>query len=161
MELVWIIPVSGVLALLFVGYLAWDVLRRDTGTPEMQAVGNAIYEGAVSFIKRQYTTIAVLSIATAVLITVMVALFEKYSETGIVGWDLGIRTGVAFMVGAVASALSGIIGMFVAVKSNLRTASAARSSVGAALNVALRGGAVSGFLVVALSLIGVYAMFLI
>ena len=161
MDLVWVIPVSGVVALLFVVYLAWDVLRRDTGTPEMKRVGDTIYEGAVAFIKRQYLTIAILAVVTAALISMAVARFEKFSETGIVGWELGIRTGVAFIVGAAASALSGIIGMFVAVKSNVRTASAARTGVGQALNVALRGGAVSGFLVVSLSLIGVYIMFLL
>ncbi len=159
MDLVWIVPVSGVLTLLFVIYLAWDVLRRDTGTREMQNVAATIYEGAVAFITRQYSTIAVLAVITAVLIAILVALFETFSETGIVGFELGWRTAVAFLVGAAASALSGIIGMYVAVKSNVRTASAARSGVGPALAVALRGGAVSGFLVVGLSLIGVYLMF--
>jgi K(+)-stimulated pyrophosphate-energized sodium pump len=159
MDLVWVIPVSGVLALAFVAYLAYDVLHRDTGTPEMKAVGDTIYEGALAFIRRQYLTIGALAIVFALVITILVALFEKISETPVTGFDLGIRTGIAFLVGAAASALSGIIGMFVAVRSNLRTASAARSGVGDALNVALRGGAVSGFLVVGLSLIGVAAMF--
>src|ERR687885_1528888 len=161
MDLLPVIPISGVLALLFVVYLVYDVLRSDTGTREMQRVGDTIYEGAVAFIRRQYFTIGVLAVITAVVITVLVALFEKVSETPVTGWDLGIRTGIAFLVGAAASAASGIIGMFVAVKSNLRTASAARAGVGPALNVALRGGAVSGFLVVGLSLIGVYLMFLL
>ncbi len=161
MRLIWTVPASGILALLFIAYLAWDVLRRETGAPEMKAVADAIYEGAVAFIRRQYMTIGVLAVITALFITVLVALFEHYSETGIVGWGLGVRTGVAFLVGAATSALSGIIGMYVAVKSNVRTANAAREGVGAALNVALRGGAVSGFLVIALSLIGVYTMFLL
>lgn len=161
MNLVWVVPVSGVLALLFVLYLAWDVLRRDTGTREMQNVAATIYEGAIAFITRQYSTIAVLAVITAVVIAALVAVFETFSETNIVGVSLGVMTGVAFLVGAAASALSGIIGMFVAVKSNVRTASAARSGVAPALAVALRGGAVSGFLVVGLSLIGVYLMFTI
>ena len=159
MDLIWVVPVSGVLALLFVVYLAVSVLRRDTGTKEMQEVAATIYEGAVAFIFRQYTTIAILSIVTAVAIGVLVGAFEKFSETGIVGTALGVKTGIAFLVGAAASALSGIIGMFVAVKSNVRCASAARGGVAPALAVALRGGAVSGFLVVALSLIGVYLLF--
>ena len=159
MDLVWVIPVSGVLTLIFVAYLAWDVLRRETGTPQMKAVGDTIYEGAVAFIRRQYITIGVLAVITAVLITVAIAQFEKVSETNILGWELGIKTGIAFLVGAAASALSGIIGMYVAVRSNTRTAGAARGGVGPALEVALRGGAVSGFLVVGLSLIGVYVMF--
>ena len=160
MDLMWVVPVSGVLALAFVGYLAWDVLRRDKGTPEMQQVAATIFEGAVAFITRQYSTISVLAVITAVIIAVLVALFETFSETGIVGFELGWRTGVAFLVGAAASALSGIIGMYVAVQSNVRVAGAARQGVAPALAVALRGGAVSGFLVVALSLIGVYLMFM-
>ncbi len=159
MNLVWIVPLSGVLTLFFVIYLAWDVLRRETGTREMQNVAATIYEGAVAFITRQYGTIAVLAVVTAVLIAILVGLFESFSETGIVGLELGWRTGVAFLVGAAASAASGIIGMYVAVKSNVRTASAARSGVSPALSVALRGGAVSGFLVVGLSLISVFVMF--
>ncbi len=161
MALVWTVPAFAGLAFLFVFYLAWDVLRRPTGSAEMDRVAQAIYEGAVAFMRRQYTTIGILAVITALAIGVLVALFEHYSETGMVGWGLGIRTAVAFLVGAATSALSGVIGMYVAVRANSRTAAAAQDGVGAALNVALRGGAVSGFLVIALSLIGVYAMFLL
>jgi K(+)-stimulated pyrophosphate-energized sodium pump len=157
MNLIWIVPLSGILALAFVAYLAWDVLRRDKGTKEMQEVAATIFEGAVAFIKRQYMTIAILAIVAAVIIGVLVS-FEQYTETNVKGVDLGIKTAIAFLVGAAASALSGIIGMYVAVQSNVRVAGAARKGVSQALTVALRGGAVSGFLVVALSLIGVYVM---
>lgn len=158
MNLIWVVPVSGVLALLFVAYLAWDVMRRDKGTKEMQEVAATIYEGAVAFITRQYGTIAVLAIVAAVIIGVLVS-NEQFTETPVKGTELGIRTAIAFLVGAAASALSGIIGMYVAVQSNVRVAGAARKGVEPALAVALRGGAVSGFLVVGLSLIGVYVMF--
>ncbi|CAG0946194.1 partial K(+)-stimulated pyrophosphate-energized sodium pump, partial [Anaerolineae bacterium] len=158
MNLIWVVPVSGVLALLFVAYLAWDVMRRDKGTKEMQEVAATIYEGAVAFITRQYGTIAVLAIIAAVIIGVLVS-NEQFTETPVKGTELGIRTAIAFLVGAAASALSGIIGMYVAVQSNVRVAGAARKGVEPALAVALRGGAVSGFLVVGLSLIGVYVMF--
>ena len=161
MDLVWVVPVASLLALVFVAYLAYDVLHRDAGTERMQEVSGMIFEGAVAFLNRQYRTIAILAVGTAIILTVLIALFEKYTETSITGWDLGIRTGVAFLVGAIASALSGIIGMYVAVRSNSRVASAARRGVGDALLVAFHGGAVSGFLVVALSLIGVYLMFLL
>lgn len=155
---IWVIPISGILGIAFVAYLAWDVLRRDTGTPEMQKVAETIYEGAVAFIRRQYATIAGLAVIVALLIAALVSQ-EVVTETPVRGLELAIRTGVAFLVGAAASALSGIIGMYVAVRSNVRVASAARQGVTQALNVALRGGAVSGFLVVGLSLIGVAAMF--
>ncbi len=159
MDLLWVIPTSGLITLAFVIYLAWDVLRRDRGTAEMRRVGEAIYRGAVAFMVRQYGTISLLAVVTAVIIAVLVGVFERISETGIVGFELGWKTGVAFLVGAAVSALSGVIGMYVAVQSNQRVASAAGRGVGPAFNVALRGGAVSGFLVVGLSLIGVYIMF--
>jgi len=159
MNLFWVVPVSGLLALLFVVYLAWDVLRRDKGTKEMQDVAATIFEGAVAFIRRQYLTIAGLAMIAAVIIGVLVS-FEQYTETNVKGMELGVRTAIAFLVGAAASALAGIIGMYVAVQSNVRVAGAARKGVEPALAVALRGGAVSGFLVVSLSLIGVYLMFL-
>ena len=158
MDLIWIVPVSGVLALAFVGYLAWDVMSRDKGTKEMQEVAATIYEGAVAFIKRQYFTIAILAVVAAVIIGVLVSM-ETFTETPVKGSQLGMMTAVAFLVGAAASALSGIIGMYVAVQSNVRVAGAARKGVEPALAVALRGGAVSGFLVVGLSLIGVFVMF--
>jgi K(+)-stimulated pyrophosphate-energized sodium pump len=159
-----IVPIISVISLIFVAWLAWDVLRRDAGTPKMQEVAGTIREGATAFLKRQYTTIGLLSVVTAVIIALAIGLFEKYPEVKSYQnntMQLGLITGVAFLVGAVASALSGIIGMYVAVQSNGRVASAARQGVGPALQVALRGGAVSGFLVVTLSLIGVYAMFVV
>ena len=161
MGLVWVVPLSGLVAIVFVAYLAWDVLRRDTGTPRMQEVGGMIFEGAVAFLNRQYRTIGWLAVLTAIVVAVLIGLFERYSETRVTGWELGLRTGFAFLVGAATSALSGIIGMYVAVRSNTRVASEARKGVGPALICALRGGAVSGFLVVALSLIGVFLMFLL
>ncbi|MCC7164758.1 MAG: sodium-translocating pyrophosphatase [Anaerolineae bacterium] len=154
----WVIPISGILGLAFVIYLVRDVLGRDEGTPEMKAVSDTIYEGAIAFIRRQYLTIAILAVVTAIIVALLVSQ-ETVTETAIKGLDLALKTGIAFIVGAAASALSGIIGMYVAVRSNVRVASAARQGVAPALNVALRGGAVSGFLVVGLSLIGVAAMF--
>ncbi|MBA2555841.1 MAG: sodium/proton-translocating pyrophosphatase, partial [Chloroflexi bacterium] len=157
-----VIPIAGIAAVVFALYLARDVLSRDQGTPAMQDVAGTIYEGAVAFIKRQYVTIALLALVGAVVIGGVIALVEteEVAETeGIFGIDLGIRTGVAFLVGAAASMASGIIGMYVSVKANVRTAAAARRSLVEAVQVAMRGGAVSGFLVVALSLLGVYGIF--
>ena len=164
MDLMWVVPVSGVLALAFVLYLAWDILRRDRGTPAMQEVGNAIYQGAIAFMWRQYSTIAILAVVVGIVVTLLVTWYEPAITTSsgesIAGFEQGWRTGIAFLVGAAVSALSGIIGMYVAVQSNQRVASAARGGVVPAFVVALRGGAVSGFLVVGLSLVGVYGMFL-
>ena len=157
----WLIPIAGVAAILFALYLARDVLSRDKGPKAMQDVGDMIFEGAVAFIRRQYTTIAGLALVGAVVIFLVITVFEtrEVADTDIFGVDLGIRTGIAFLVGAVCSMASGIIGMYISVKSNVRTAAAARRSLVEAVQVAMRGGAVSGFLVVALSLLGVWGIF--
>ena len=150
-------------AIAFALYLAADVLRRDKGNRAMQDVAGMIFEGAVAFMRRQYLTIAVLALLMAALIGALIAAFETpaVADTSVNGLDLGIRTAVAFAFGAACSMASGIIGMYISVKSNLRTAAAARSGVVKAVQVAMRGGAVSGFLVAALSLLGVYAVFVV
>ncbi len=149
--------IVGVLAILFAVYLAMYVLRKDTGTPAMQKVADAIFKGAMAFLYRQYRTIVILSIFAAIIVAVVLALLGQGSQADKL--SLALHTAIAFLVGAFCSGLSGFIGMYVAVKSNSRTASAATRSLGEALMVALRGGAVSGFLVVALSLLGVSIVF--
>ncbi len=158
-----IILPAGLIAVLFALYLARDVLSRDTGTQAMQDVAATIYEGAVAFIKRQYTTIGILALVGAVVIFILITLVETASvaDTSHNGVDLGLRTGFAFLLGAAFSMACGIIGMLVSVRANVRVASAARRSLVEAVQVAMRGGAVSGFLVVALSLLGVWSIFAI
>ena len=156
-----IILPAGVIAVLFALYLARDVLSRDTGTDAMRDVAGTIFEGAVAFIRRQYSTIAILALLGAVVITAVITVLvtPQVADTQFSGLDLGWRTGIAFLVGAACSMASGIIGMYISVKSNVRTAAAARRSLVEAVQVAMRGGAVSGFLVVALSLLGVWGIF--
>src|SRR4051812_3080466 len=105
--------IFGVLAILFAGWLARDVFSRDQGTPEMQDIAGRIFEGAIAYLKKQYQTIAMLSIVVAVVIGVLVAIFEKSHET-----ERGVITGISFLIGAALSGLSGYIGMYVAVRSN-------------------------------------------
>jgi K(+)-stimulated pyrophosphate-energized sodium pump len=157
----WVIPLAGLAAIAFALYLAWDVLRADTGTEAMQEIAGTIFEGAVAFIRRQYQTIALLAIGGAVVIGLVITVVEgpEVADTQFFGLDLGWRTALAFLVGAACSMASGIIGMYISVKSNLRTAAAAQHSLVRAVQIAMRGGAVSGFLVVALSLLGVYGIF--
>ncbi|MBA3739778.1 MAG: sodium-translocating pyrophosphatase [Chloroflexi bacterium] len=159
--ILWVIPIAGLAAIAFAMYLARDVLRADTGTVAMQDIAGTIFEGAVAFIRRQYQTIGLLAIGGTVIIGLVITLVEgsDVAETDIYGLDLGIRTGLAFLVGAACSMAAGIIGMYISVKANLRTAAAAQHSLVRAVQVAMRGGAVSGFLVVALSLLGVYGIF--
>ncbi|MBI4144399.1 sodium-translocating pyrophosphatase [Candidatus Woesearchaeota archaeon] len=137
--------------LVFSIYLANYVMKQDSGTPAMQEIASAIKQGGEAFIKRQYTTILLLAIVAALL------LFGVYYYTG--QKDHAVKTAVAFIVGSVLSAIAGIVGMAISVRANLRTASAAKTSLGKALTISLRGGAVSGFLVVALSLLGVAGLY--
>jgi K(+)-stimulated pyrophosphate-energized sodium pump len=155
---IWIPIIVGVLAVLFAGYLARYVLRKDTGTPAMQKVADAIFKGAMAFLNRQYRTIASLAVFAAITIAGVLYFISAGSDAA--RFDLAWHTAIAFLIGAFCSGVAGYIGMYVAVKSNVRTASAATRSLGEALMVSLRGGAVSGFLVVALSLLGVSLIFL-
>jgi len=141
----------------FAAYLASYVLRKDRGTPEMQKVANAIFQGARAFLNRQYRTIAILAIFAAIIVGVVLALLGQGDSAA--RFSLAWHTSLAFLIGAICSGISGYIGMDVAVRSNIRTASAATRSLGEALMVSLRGGAVSGFLVVSLSLLGVSLVF--
>ena len=160
--IIWVIPAAGLAAVAFALYLARDVLSRDKGPQAMQDVGDTIREGADAFVKRQYTTIGLLALVGAVLIGIVISLVETRDVADVpalAGAPIGIMTAVAFLVGAACSMASGIIGMFISVRSNVRTAAAARRSLVEAVQVAMRGGAVSGFLVVALSLLGVWGIF--
>ena len=152
MGIFWVVPMSGVLAVIFAIFLARDVLKRDPGNKKMQEIGGMIFQGAMAFLKRQYKTIALLAAVTSLLIGFAIGYFEN-------SFDLGFKTSLAFLLGAFCSAVSGFIGMYISVKSNLRCASAAQRSLREAITVSLRGGAVSGFLIVALSLLGVTAIF--
>lgn len=139
------------IAILFAAYLTWYVLKQDTGSNEMRQVAAAIHEGAVAFMKRQYKTIAILAIVVAILLLGVYG----YSNR----WDYAYKTAIAFIIGALSSAIAGIIGMAVAVRANIRTASAAKKSLPLALKLAMRAGAISGIAVVVLSLIGIAGLF--
>jgi K(+)-stimulated pyrophosphate-energized sodium pump len=156
----WIVPAAGIAAIVFAIILARDVLKRSQGTPEMAQIGDMIFEGAWAFLKRQYTTIGWLAIVVAVVVGVLVGILGGHRGIeGITAFGIAWRTAIAFIAGAFCSAISGFIGMYIAVKSNARCASASQSSLKEAVDVALRGGAVPGFLVVALSLLGVAVIY--
>jgi K(+)-stimulated pyrophosphate-energized sodium pump len=157
---------------LFALWLARDVLSRDSGTAAMQEIGGMIFEGAMAFLSRQYRTIAMFAVLTSVVIGLIVGFTSdgvkeivnvggtiSYGDRVISPGTEGLMTGIAFLVGAFCSGLAGYIGMYISVRSNVRTAAAAQKSLKDAITVSLRGGAVSGFLVVALSLIGVSSIF--
>src|ERR1700761_8745402 len=149
----WIAMVAGILGLVFALFLAKSVLGYDSGTPEMRVISNAIREGAEAFMSRQYTTIAALAVVLAI------ALFVGYKFSDFTA-PLAGKVVISFLIGACCSGFAGYTGMFVSIRTNIRAASAARSSLGKALKIALHGGAVTGLVVVALSLLGVGALFL-
>ena len=161
MELSLIIGIS-VIGLLFALYLIRDVLRRETGTERMQEISNAIKQGAEAFLRRQNRTIVLLAVALAFLIYLLYAFARTPNvHDPASAADLALWTTLSFLFGAACSVAAGYMGMWVAIRSNIRTAAAARNNMNDALQTALRGGAVSGFFVVALSLLGVAGLFTI
>jgi len=145
MSIVYVIPISAIVATLVIVYLVMNVIRQDTGSAQMQEIAAAIREGAFAFLGRQYKTIAVLAVGVAIVLYFV-------SKNG-------TETAVSFVAGAAASALSGYIGMWTAVTGNLRVAAGAQHSLNRALQIAFRSGAVTGLAVTTLSLIGVWALF--
>src|SRR5260370_18616350 len=161
MQLALVLLIS-VLALIFAVWLTTNVLKNDTGTPQMQVISNAIKERAEAFLRRQYRTIGTLSVVFAVVIFVLYA-FVRPANSADAAKPLALAcyVTVSFVFGALSSGIAGYIGMFVSIRSNIRTPSAARTSLNRALQLALRGGAVSGLSVVAMSLLGVGILFLV
>ena len=131
----------GVVAVAYGLYLTFWIMKQPQGSERMREIAKAVQEGAAAYLKRQYTTIAAVSIVPFLVL----GLYDK------LGWGAAF----GFLVGAVLSAAAGFIGMNVAVRSNVRTAEAAKSGLKPALNVAFRAGSVTGLLVVGLGLLGV------
>ncbi|MBN1645565.1 sodium-translocating pyrophosphatase [Candidatus Woesearchaeota archaeon] len=139
----FIIPIIAVLGMIFVGYLYKKIQKMPVGTDKMKEISAAIREGAMAFLKREYR------ILIGFIIIVAVVLFFA------INW----QTGVAFLLGAVLSAAAGNLGMRVATMANARTANATKKSLNEGLTAAFSSGAVMGFGVVALGLLGIYVLY--
>ncbi|OGE42408.1 sodium-translocating pyrophosphatase, partial [Candidatus Daviesbacteria bacterium RIFCSPLOWO2_01_FULL_39_12] len=130
-------------ALLYGFWLIIDVLKRDAGDEKMQEIASAIQVGAAAYLRRQYTVVAMVAVVLA----------------GLLYYNLGQNTALGFLIGAFLSALAGFIGMSVAVRANVRVAEAAKQGLRGAFDLAYKGGAVTGFLVVGLALGAVYGFY--
>ncbi|MFO1057002.1 MAG: sodium-translocating pyrophosphatase [Dongiaceae bacterium] len=141
----WLVLACGVLALIYGAYAARVVLAADTGTARMREIAAAVQEGARAYLNRQYTTIAIVGVVIGVILAV----------------TLGLYVAIGYVIGAALSGATGFIGMNVSVRSNLRTAEAARKGLRPALDIAFKAGAITGHLVVGLGLIGVAAYYIV
>ena len=147
-------------SLLFAVYLARYVLQHEMGTDKMQEISNAIKEGAEAFLSRQNRTIILLAAVLAVLIFFLYGFVRTPSPADPVPpLQMAFWTTFSFVLGALCSVIAGYIGMWVSIRANIRTAAAVRSSLNEGLRVAMRGGAVSGLFVVAMSLLGVGGLY--
>lgn len=149
-NILYLLPVFGVLGLLFVVWKSAWVNKQDAGTDKMKKIAGHIAEGAMAFLKAEYKVLAIFVICVALLLG-----FTANSETS------SPLVGVSFVLGAFCSALAGFIGMRVATKANVRTTNAARTSLGKALEVAFAGGSVMGMGVVGLGVLGLSTLFII
>ena len=146
----YIIPLFGVIALLFTFFKSAWINRKDPGTDKMKKIASHISEGAMAFLKSEYKVLSVFVVCVAILLAVSA---DPHDSSPLVA--------VSFIVGALCSALAGFIGMRVATKANVRTTNAARTSLGKALEVAFAGGSVMGMAVVGLGVLGLGVLFLI
>jgi K(+)-stimulated pyrophosphate-energized sodium pump len=136
---------TGFIGILFAAYLSWKVIRKDPGTPAMQEISEAIQQGAMAFLKREYRAIAIFVVIVAAI------LFVGVSK----------KTAIAFVAGAFCSVSAGYLGMRIATKANCRTAQAASKSYNEAIGIAFPGGAVMGMNVVGIGLFGLSLIYII
>jgi K(+)-stimulated pyrophosphate-energized sodium pump len=139
MNLMFLVPLSGVIGMIFAGIFTWWVIKQEPGTARMQEIASFIQEGANAFLRREFQTISYFIVGIAVLLLILLS------------WQIAF----GFVMGAVFSLLAIFIGMNVATRANVRTSNAARTSPGRALTIAFRGGSVMGLSIVSLNMLGI------
>ena len=147
-----IITISGIIALLFAGYLVYKIRKESSGTEKMQEISGAIREGAIAFLNSENKVLVVFVATVAVIL---------YAVSFIPNSDMHWGTSLAFIIGAVLSMLSGNIGMRIATIANAKTAQGVKTSINKGLSIAFSSGAVMGICVVGLGVLGVFGMFLL
>ena len=152
--MVWIgvAGLTGLIALFFVLYTAKRVMSQDPGTPQMVAISEAVHEGAMAFLKREYKAITIF----AVIVAILLAIGLKGQ-----GWHFSIFTALSYLVGAACSLVAGFVGLSIATRANTRTAQGATKGFNQALSIAFPGGAVMGLTVVGLGLLVFSIVFII
>ncbi|MFL2647259.1 MAG: sodium-translocating pyrophosphatase [Dehalococcoidia bacterium] len=162
MEILYLAIAASIVGLVFASITTRGLLSEDEGDETMQSIGQSIQEGAAAFLKREYTFLAIFVIAIAVVLTIFVDLdaLDKFGKAEGKLTDLP-RTGISYIIGALASATAGYIGMYVAVRANVRTAAKARTGLNPALRVAFSSGSIMGVTVTGLSLASVSILYLL
>ena len=149
----WIALVCGLIAIAYGLGLAAYILKQPDGNERMREIAGAIQEGAKAYLTRQYAIISVV----AVILFLLIGFLGSAVDSALLGW----KAAIGFLIGAVASAAAGFIGMNVSVRTNVRTAEAARGGLKPALSISFKGGTVTGMLVVGLGLLAVAGYFII
>lgn len=157
-----IIILFSVVGLVCSWYLSRWVMAKDTGSQKMQEISNAIKEGAEAFVRRQYRTIIMLALMLAIVLFIGYGFVRAHRDFDPVGSSiqLALWVTVSFVLGALCSVIAGFVGMWISIRTNIRTAVGAMKSINEGLQIALRGGAVAGLIVVAMSLLGVVGLYI-
>ena len=161
MEILYLAIAAGIVALVFAVLLTVQILKSDPGSEEVQAIGRAIQEGAMAFLSREYRLLAIFVVGMTIILAVFIDLdvLDKVPDT-IAGDNEGVpKTAIAYLAGAIGSALAGFIGMTIAVRANTRTTVQAQRGLNSALRIAFNSGTVMGVSVVGIGLIGITVVY--
>ncbi len=151
--MLYFVFIAAIVGLIYAFLQAYLILKEDEGTEEMKRISNAIKEGSWAFMKRQYTTISIVAIILFIIILIVYYISQKSIMEA-------LYVALGFAVGAFGSAISGIIGMYISINANVRTANKAKDGLNKAFSLAFRGGSVTGLTVVSVALLGLFIFYI-